>query len=928
MDTDAFEPRLGVNKEASYVGADGFELFGEIYFTIIVSNDGNETLTDVTLSDLFMGAPVTIGTLAPGEIAPAVTYTYASTYNDYIGGVIWNEATVTGRDRSGNEVTATDRVDVFAAPKLPTLSVSKITAQTETSATEPPSPVLSITKTTEQTEVRAGEDISYTITVTNSGLGGATGVKVTENLPANATFKSATTVNGSYNSGTGIWDLGDLAAGGTATLTVVLTVNVTVVDGDTVANTVSITEENGETLSNPPTDDTETPVKNPNLAISKTTAQTEVRAGEDITYVITVTNSGQGDAAGVKVTENLPSNATFWGASTASGTYNLTTNVWTVGDLAAGATATLIIVLVVNDDVMDGETVANAAAITEENGETLQNPPADETETPVKNPNLTISKTTAQTEVRAGEDITYVITVANSGQGDATGVKVTERLPANATFKGAATVSGSYDAVTGIWNLGNLAASGTATLTLVLTANANAADGETVANAAAITEENGETLQNPPADETETPVKNPNLTISKTTAQTEVRAGEDITYVITVANSGQGDATGVKVTESLPLNTTFWSASTASGTYDLATGVWTVGNITAGATATLIIVLAVNDDVANGDTVVNAVGITGENGETLENPLTVETDTPVKMPNLSIEKSTSQTHVQAGEDITYTITVTNRGPGDATGVVVMESIPTNATYKSYNATAGVFDIQTAKWTIDTVAAEGGFETLTLTLTINNNVQEGHASNRVIIAEANGYSNPNGPEDTVVTPILNPALRIVKSASEPAGSTLASAGGKLTYQIQVFNDGHAEARNLMITDLVPAQCTFVSASCPEATSVSFDKATDTLRCEIAELAAGRNATIAMTVNVNAWSQIGTRTIRNTAKLYFQNATLDSNTVQHLQTNTDSSDVPVTGENDNAWIFLMMMAALLALAGTLTWLVIARPKWNKG
>lgn len=319
--------------------------------------------------------------------------------------------------------------------------------------------------------------------------------------------------------------------------------------------------------------------------------------------------------------------------------------------------------------------------------------------------------------------------------------------------------------------------------------------------------------------------------------------------------------------------------------------------------------------------------ITEENGKTLENPPADETDTPVKMPVLVIEKRTSQTQVQAGEDITYTITVTNSGLSEATGVVVTEKLPTNATYKSHTATAGVFDIKTAKWTIDTVAAEGGFETLTLTLTINSNAQEGQAINHVIITEVDGNSNPSGLEDTVVTPILNPALRIVKSASVPDGNTLASAGGRLIYNIQVFNEGHAGARNLLITDLVPAQCTFVSASCADATSVSLDTATNTLRCEIAELAAGQNTTIVMTVNVSAWSQIGTRTIRNSAKLYFQNATLDSNTMQHMQTNTDSSDVPVTGDNENVLIILLMMTALLALAGTLTWLVSTRPKRNK-
>ncbi|HNW87911.1 MAG TPA: hypothetical protein PKJ47_13360, partial [Candidatus Limiplasma sp.] len=654
----------------------------------------------------------------------------------------------------------------------------------------------------------------------------------------------------------------------------------------------------------------------PALTVEKTVTSTQPADGyaldDVIAYSIVVTNSGNETVTGITLSDAL------MGAPV------------TIGTLAPGASAAVVkyTYKVTVADILAGG-VANTATATGKDGNN-NNVTATDTETATTeppSPELSITKTTAQTEVRAGEDIAYVITVTNSGLADATGVKVTENLPTNATFKSAATASGSYNSGTGLWDLGNLAVGGTATLTLVLTANANVADGDTIVNIVTITEENGVTPENPPTGETEIPVKNPNLKITKTTSQSWVRAGEDISYVITVKNDGSGDAKGVKVTEHLPSNATFWGASTATGTYSLITNVWTVGDLAAGQTATLIISLTVNDDVTDGETVVNAVEITEENGETLANPPTDETDTLVKMPVLVIKKSTSQTQVQAGEDITYIITVTNNGHSEASGVVVTETLPTNATYKSHTASAGVFDTQTAKWTIDTVAAEGGFETLTLTLTINGNAQEGQAINHVVITEVDGNSNPNEPEDTVVTPILNPALRIVKSASVPGGSTLASAGGKLTYQIQIFNDGQAEARDLMITDLVPAQCTFVSASCPEATSVSFDNAANTLRCEIAELAAGQNATVAMTVNVNAWSQIGTRTIHNTAKLYFQNATLDSNTVQHLQTNTDSSDVPVTGENENVLIILLMMAALLALVGTLTWLACTRPRRNK-
>lgn len=68
---------------------------------------------------------------------------------------------------------------------------------------------------------------------------------------------------------------------------------------------------------------------------------------------------------------------------------------------------------------------------------------------------------------------------------------------------------------------------------------------------------------------------------------------------------------------------------------------------------------------------------------------------------------------------------------------------------------------------------------------------------------------------------------------------------------MFNDGHADGSNILVTDLIPAACTFVSVSCADATSIGLDVVANTLRCEITRLAAGQSATILMTVNLSQW-----------------------------------------------------------------------------
>ena len=67
--------------------------------------------------------------------------------------------------------------------------------------------------------------IVFTVVVSNSGPDPATGVDVTDLLPAGLDFVDATQTQGSYNEDSGLWTVGSLADGADATLTIIATVN-------------------------------------------------------------------------------------------------------------------------------------------------------------------------------------------------------------------------------------------------------------------------------------------------------------------------------------------------------------------------------------------------------------------------------------------------------------------------------------------------------------------------------------------------------------------------------------------------------------------------------------------------------------------------------------------------------------------------------
>ena len=94
-------------------------------------------------------------------------------------------------------------------------------------------------------------------------------------------------------------------------------------------------------------------------------------------------------------------------------------------------------------------------------------------------------------------------------------------------------------------------------------------------------------------------------TVNKQTAD----VGDTLVYTVTVTNVGPSDATGVEATDHLPSGLKLATVRTTAGSYDAATGRWSIGKLRASSTATMT-VDAVVEDSAAGQTVTNHVDIT------------------------------------------------------------------------------------------------------------------------------------------------------------------------------------------------------------------------------------------------------------------------------------------------------------------------------
>lgn len=202
-----------------------------------------------------------------------------------------------------------------------------------------------------------------------------------------------------------------------------------------------------------------------NVAIQKTVNTTTPLVGSNVTFTITVTNNGTNTARGISVLDQIPTGLTFVSAGTPThGIFNSGNLTWTIGELQSSAVATLTLTANVNatgnytnrailsTNLLNQSSNISAVTIFP------QQPTSD----------LQIIKEVDNSMSLMGDEIVFSLTAYNAGPQNATGVTVQDILPLGFTY---VSDSGTYDANTGIWTIGNLNSGASTTLTITATIN-------------------------------------------------------------------------------------------------------------------------------------------------------------------------------------------------------------------------------------------------------------------------------------------------------------------------------------------------------------------------------------------------------------------------------------------------------------------------
>ena len=343
VDVENLAPALGIDKRAitpTYVNAGDVLTYG-----IDVTNTGNATVTAIAVSGPDADAPVcpgggtTIPILAPGRTVTC-TATTIVVPADVTAGFVAAAAEAVGTDPIGSPV----------GPVRDSGAVFRTTADIVTVAS-----LASADPTPDEADT-----VTFRIDVTNNGPERATGVELTNLLPAGLTYDSDTG-GGLYNSGAGVWNAGAVPTGVTVSLEISATVD-SGTSGQTIVNTVAVTGlDHNDT--NPVGDDlTESiMITSADLVTAKTLLTGgALHDGDTVEFGIAVANNGPDDATNVSLTDILPAGLTASGAvaTMSQGSFDRPTGAWTIGDIANGANATIVLEATI-DAGRGGGTVTN-----------------------------------------------------------------------------------------------------------------------------------------------------------------------------------------------------------------------------------------------------------------------------------------------------------------------------------------------------------------------------------------------------------------------------------------------------------------------------------------------------------------------------------------------------------------------------------------
>jgi uncharacterized repeat protein (TIGR01451 family) len=403
--------------------------------------------------------------------------------------------------------------------------------------------------------------------------------------------------------------------------------------------------------------------------------------------------------------------------------------------------------------------------------------------------------------------------------------------------------------------------------------------------------------------------RNPSIDLDKTVYPGDyVLAGEELEYTLVVTNDGNVPLENVIVTDPLtlvsqhlapnyqnaPLNITFnphrapIPDNLTVG--DLIVGI-NIGDLQPGESATITFTVRVAADAPGGQVLHNTAYVRGVTVEGEEATGSDDDSVTVNRPSIDIDKSVlPQPYVVAGEDLDYTLVVTNDGNVPLYDVTVRDQLEQMHMYLDFDGSEVVTVVfsddrpdmlSTLAQLMDPGINIGSlgvdqYATLTFTVTVDAETEAGtELPNTATVTgntEEDGSGDDVGAEDNADVEVRDPSVYPNDPAvdiTKTANPTLVFAGGNVVYTLVVTNTGNVPLENLVVTDNLPVQLTNPrNLILPTGATGQFTG--NLLEVTLATLAPGERVTITFTATVATGTPANTEIVNTaTVENYYVN-----------------------------------------------------------
>ncbi len=563
-----------------------------------------------------------------------------------------------------------------------------------------------------------------------------------------------------------------------------------------------------------------------------------VTEGDGLCYVIAVENLGPDDATGVEVYDQLPSGVSYVNNTPSQGFYSPNTSTWVIGNIPSNSMEELEIC--VNADVVgDFVNVAQVSAADQMDVDSNpNNDNGDQSEDDENIATITIQPLISDLELTLGPNITvtegdgfcYTITVTNLGPENATGVEVSAPIPNGVSYVNDFTTTGSYSPTNATWFIGNIPLAASEELEICV-------DADVVGNYTAVAEVSAADIldidsspNNDNGDQSEDDEDNAtiiiepfmiDLELNYLVSNTTVIEGDQFCYTLEIENLGPDNATGVEVSAPIPNGVSYVNNNPSTGSYSPTSSTWVIGNIAVGGVEDLQI--CVDADVVGNYTNVAEVSAAdqmdvdsnpnndnGDQSEDDEDNASISIEPNIIDLSLSIGPNTTVTE---GDGFCYTITVSNSGPVNATGVEVSAPIPNGVSYVNNNPSTGSYSPTSSTWVIGNIAV-GGVEDLQICVDADvvgnyTNVAEVSAADQMDVDSNPNNDNGDQSEDDEDSASISIQQDIIDLGLTVGPNANVNVGDGFCYTITVVNSGLSEATGVEVFAPIPNGVSYVN-----------------------------------------------------------------------------------------------------------------------